>query len=151
MLSREFSLLALLAMALVPAYFLMQNMDPPRQQDMPDPAQVISEGLELAEDVKLAVSSFYYHYGRFPDSNRQAGVSRPEKIVSKNVSSVTVSDGGRIIITYRQDLFDKRAVVVLEPELNGNPVWVDWQWDMPETEGLRDSRSAGLAVGKKMM
>ncbi len=69
-------------------------------------------------------------------------------MVSRNVSSITVSDGGRIIIAYKQELRDNGAVVVLEPDVSGSPAWVDWQWDVPRVESVADSRSPFLKLTK---
>ncbi len=64
----------------------------------------ISEGLNLSGGVAAAINEFYQAHGRFPESNADAGVVEPIKILGKYVISVTTGAGdGSITIEYGND------------------------------------------------
>ncbi len=52
----------------------------------------ISEGLNLVEGAKTAVSEFYQEHGAFPADNTEAALAAPGGIQGKYVSSVTVNN-----------------------------------------------------------
>ena len=70
---------------------------------MTDRARV-SEGLSLASGVRTAVAEFYLDNERFPDNNEEAGVSQPDVIQGKWVSSVDVQAGGLVVITFGNEM-----------------------------------------------
>jgi type IV pilus assembly protein PilA len=51
------------------------------------------EGDMLASDVRKDVQEFYWHTGRFPHDNAEAGLAEPEYIRGLYTNSVTVKDG----------------------------------------------------------
>ena len=62
----------------------------------------VSEGLNLSEGAKGAVSEYYMDRGTFPTTNTIAGVELAGNIQGKYVSLVTVANGV-ITVTYGKD------------------------------------------------
>ena len=51
------------------------------------------EGRILAGDLRKDVMEFYWHTGRFPKDNAEAGIAEPEHIKGQFVNSITIRDG----------------------------------------------------------
>ncbi len=60
----------------------------------------ISEGLSLADGSKTAVAEYYNNYGSLPNSNSSAGLATSSSITGNYVTSVAVSSGTGITVTY---------------------------------------------------
>jgi type IV pilus assembly protein PilA len=60
----------------------------------------VTEGLNLAAASKLAVAESQASNGKFPATNKEAGLPDPDQIASKYVKSVTVGANGIISIVY---------------------------------------------------
>ena len=82
------AIIGILAAIAIPAY-----------QDYTVRAQV-TEGLNLAAEVKTAISDFHAARGRLPTNNTSSGVSNAASITGNYVSQVNVTTGGTINITY---------------------------------------------------
>ena len=64
-------------------------------------AAEVTEGLNLSAGVAAALMEFYYEYERFPNDNREAGVTEPNEIRGRFVNSVSIGPGtGEITIEY---------------------------------------------------
>ena len=84
----------------------------------------VSEGMNLADGAKTAVSEFYNNKGHWPGENKSAGL--PETLTSisgKYVSQVTVA-GGAITATFGKESNDKinGSVLTLSPTDNGGSI-----------------------------
>ncbi|MGE7139693.1 pilin [Luteibacter sp. NPDC031894] len=88
----------------------------------------VSEGMNLADGAKTAVSEFYNNKGHFPKTNESAGLPKNEASISgKYVSKVTVTDGvigATFANTGGQEANDKikDKVVALSPYDNGGSI-----------------------------
>ena len=85
----------------------------PAYQDYTKRARV-SEGLNLAAAAKASVGEFLASKGRFPASNVSAGIAASQSITGNAVTSVAISDPGKITITYNT-LVDSGKTVTLTP------------------------------------
>jgi type IV pilus assembly protein PilA len=94
----------------------------PAYQDYTIRAKV-SEGMNIATSVKLAVAETRQSSNAFPGDNAQAGVAAT--IASTYVTSVVVGTGGNITITYRNiDAAVNNQTIVLQPTLQtSNVTW----------------------------
>jgi type IV pilus assembly protein PilA len=61
-----------------------------------------SEGLVTASGAKAAVWEYVHNTGRFPPTNKSAGLPPGESISGKYVSSVVLQGGGVILISYQR-------------------------------------------------
>jgi type IV pilus assembly protein PilA len=84
------AIIAILAAVAIPAY-----------QNYLIRAQV-AEGMVLAGGPKTAIWDFYSDTGRFPTSNRSAGLTSATSIVGRYVEQVTIA-GGKITATFGND------------------------------------------------
>lgn len=77
-----------------------------------------SEGLVTAAGAKTAIWEYFHNTGRFPSSNKSAGLPGGSSIRGKYVSSVTLQNTGVIVIAYqRPDTNDalKQQTLSLSP------------------------------------
>jgi type IV pilus assembly protein PilA len=100
----------------------------PAYQDYQVRAKV-SEGMNLAGGVKLAVAETKSSTGKFPDTAGSAGVSAT--ITGNNVSGVDVTDSGEIVITYSGPSAIETNELHLEPTFTGGSV----TWKCTSAEG----------------
>jgi type IV pilus assembly protein PilA len=93
----------------------------PAYQDYTIRAKV-SEGLNLAAPAKLAVSEYRFGIGVFPVDNLEAGFTSP---TTSLVTSVIVSAGGVITITYAAPAEIAGMTIVLTPTISaaGDAQW----------------------------
>ncbi|WP_133512940.1 pilin [Candidatus Thiosymbion oneisti] len=120
------AIIGILATIAIPAY-----------QDYTIRTQV-TEGLNLAAEVKAAVSTFNAVRGNLPDTNDAAGVASADSITGNYVTGVAVGDKGTITITYggnRVNQAIKNKALALSPIRNkaGGLVWVCGKATPPPT------------------
>ncbi|WP_448100687.1 pilin [Luteibacter jiangsuensis] len=94
----------------------------------------VSEGMNLADGAKTAVSEFFNNAGHWPTNNQSAGLpTNPESISGKYVSQVDVS-GGTIVAKFNKpDSNDKikASQIVLSPFDQGGSI----SWNCKPTAG----------------
>jgi len=88
----------------------------------------VTEGLNLAAEIKTAIGAFNSVRGGLPDTNEAAGVASAESITGNYVTKIEVGDGG-ITITYGGDRVNekiKNGKLGLSPIKNtaGGLIWV---------------------------
>ncbi|MBN8714710.1 MAG: pilin [Xanthomonadales bacterium] len=108
------AIIAILAAIAIPAY-----------QDYTVRAQV-SEGMSLSSGAKTAIWDFFTDTGRFPPSNKSAGLPTAGSISSDYVSSVDVT-GGIITVAYQgpkanSHLKAGNQELILSPTNNGGAI-----------------------------
>jgi len=110
------AIIGILATIAIPAY-----------QDYTIRTQV-TEGLNLAAEVKAAISTFNAVRGDLPTTNDAAGVASADSITGNYVTDVAIGDKGTITITYgnRANEAIKGETLGLSPAQNsaGGLVWV---------------------------
>jgi len=109
------AIIGILAAIAIPAY-----------QDYTVRSQV-TEGLNLASDLKAAVAESFAQTGEWPANNEQVGLSNTTGTKSgKYVSDVSIN-GGSIVITYgvQANANINQHTLVLEPRTspNGDVIW----------------------------
>lgn len=85
----------------------------------------VSEGMNLADGAKTAVSEFYTNKGAFPRSNTSAGLALAASITGKYVNTVNVASGP-IVATFGKESNSKISgdVLVLSPaDIGGTITW----------------------------
>jgi len=89
----------------------------------------VSEGMNLADGAKTAVSEYYNNKGTWPTANQSAGLAAPVSINGKYVSQVNAA-GGTIVATFSntapRDANSKinTNVIVLSPtDTSGTITW----------------------------
>lgn len=85
----------------------------------------VSEGMNLADGAKTAVSEFYNNTGRFPPANKSAGLAPNGSINGKYVTGVDVgTTKGKIIATFGKEANAKilSSVVVLSAYDQGGSI-----------------------------
>lgn len=92
----------------------------------------VVEGLTLAEPAKTALREYYINnHGQWPGSNADAGLSQPDALAGKYVSSIDVGvRPGEIVVTYADDapavsreIRGKRLVLAGEATSDGLIIW----------------------------
>lgn len=63
----------------------------------------VQEGLNLGAAAKMGVNEHWAERGAFPQSNAEAGVAPANELSGTYVESVTVSEGGEILVRYTDD------------------------------------------------
>jgi type IV pilus assembly protein PilA len=110
------AIIGILAAIAIPAY-----------QDYTVRTQV-TEGLNLAAEVKQGVADYHSSRGRFPSTNASAGVSAGGSITGNYVTGVAVGANGIITITYGNKVNSKvtgQTLTLNTCENNaGGVVWV---------------------------
>ncbi len=87
----------------------------------------VREGDILAGDARKEIVEFYWHTGRFPKDNAEAGLSEPEHLKGKFVDSITVQDGV-LEIKYNDEVDDGLRVEHLRPAILINDPTAPVQW-----------------------
>jgi len=111
------AIIGILATIAIPAY-----------QDYTIRTQV-TEGLNLAAEVKVAVSAFNAVRGELPDTNEAAGIASANSITGNYVTGVAIGNKGTVTITYGGDRVNqaiKGQKLALSPVPNtaGGLIWV---------------------------
>jgi len=133
------AIIGILAAIAIPAY-----------QDYTVRAQV-TEGLNLAAEVKTAVSEFHSARGGFPGSNASAGVSSSGSITGNYVTNVSVESDGAVTITYGNRVNTNAATKTVRLHACENAakgvVWVCGTASAPAgVSNCTDSLAAGSGV-----
>jgi type IV pilus assembly protein PilA len=132
------AIIGILAAIAIPAY-----------QDYTIRSQV-TEGLNLASDLKAGVGEWYAQTGSFPSGLEDLGISGGSAAKSgKYVESIDVDDTGLITITYgnqanQANLADETLALAARPNDNGDLVWVCGRATVPA--GLQGSADAAAAT-----
>ena len=120
------AIIGILAAIAIPAY-----------QDYTIRTQV-TEGLNLAAEVKQSIGDYKSARGAYPDDNATAGVAQKASIIGNYVSQVEVTSSGAITITYgnRVNSTIKGKKLSLRPGRNpaGGTVWICGDASSPSTE-----------------
>jgi type IV pilus assembly protein PilA len=107
----------------------------------------VTEGLTLADGWKTAIAEYYANFGTWPV---QANLSGTNVSVGKYESSVTVTTGGTIVITYGNSANAKltaNPILGITPYTNANND-VLWQCGFGATpSGANVSVATGAAAG----
>lgn len=77
----------------------------------------IREGEVLGADLRKDVQEFYWHTGRFPANNQEAGLPEPERIRGQHVESISVING---VISIR-----RKGPEYHDEEITIHPVFYD--------------------------
>lgn len=81
----------------------------------------VSEGLSLAGGAKTAVTEYYSSKGEWPTDNAEAGISAT--ITGNAVTDVTVSNSGKITVTYNTTVAPGATIVLKGSDANGAIQW----------------------------
>jgi type IV pilus assembly protein PilA len=115
------AIIAILAAIAIPAY-----------QDYAIRAQV-SEGMSLSTGAKAAVWDFVSNTGRFPRSNKSAGLADAANIKGSYVSSVDVTDG-KVLVAFQGE---KANIQIHDMTLSLSPIThsgsIAWTCSGPST------------------
>jgi type IV pilus assembly protein PilA len=82
----------------IPIAAIMTAIAIPAYQNYLVRAQV-AEGVTLSYTARDAVTQYIASHGAMPEDNAAAGMSRPDQITGKYVSSVAVRDG-QVVVTF---------------------------------------------------
>lgn len=92
----------------------------------------VSEGLNLAHRVRVAVEGYVEDYGELPANNEDAGLPPASEISGSYVSQIGIEDG-EIVIVYGKKI-DTRVVgktIVLVPDVSNHPD-ISWTCSSPD-------------------
>ncbi|HET7569227.1 MAG TPA: pilin [Gammaproteobacteria bacterium] len=115
----------------------------------------VSEGLNISDSAKVAVSETYQTLGRFATAaNHSYGLPLPTSIVGKYVTSVTIGDKGKITVLYSDNLGGSPTVngteLVLTPVTNvGSIEWICG--NRTETVGTKSVTGSGTTTPDKYL
>ncbi len=97
----------------------------------------IAEGFSVALTARVGISEHWQRVHTLPDSNEEAGIAPPRELTSSFLESVTVKEGGAIVMRYRDTPALPEAArgraLVLVPQSNADGLtWVCTGGDMPK-------------------
>ncbi len=90
------TIIGILAAIAVPSYLGMQSR------------ARMSEGRMLAGDTRKDILEFYWHTGRFPEDNKEAGLPDAKYLKGAFVESITVKDGAIFVKHYAEESMEKK-------------------------------------------
>lgn len=85
----------------------------------------VTEGINLANGAKTAVSEYYQERGTFPSDNTAASIAAPGDISSKYVTSVSVADDV-ITVTYGDQAnprINGETILLTAADNTGSVIW----------------------------
>jgi type IV pilus assembly protein PilA len=115
----------------------------------------VTEGLSLASGWKTAISEYYAQNGSFPGSSSSTGgagvIAATAASSGKYVSSVNVTTGGQIVITYSGSQANAKItglVLDISPGLSANNdiVWVCGKAGVPTSPALQTAPPADAST-----
>ena len=89
-------------------------------------ATYIAEGFQIASTARHAISEYYLSTGRFPRSNREAGLPEPTTLGGQALTSLVVSFEGDIILNYNAKSGVHRGMIRLTPDVRAEHM-IRWQ------------------------
>ncbi|MGH8113834.1 MAG: RDD family protein [Rhodanobacteraceae bacterium] len=119
---------------LVPVVAILAAIAVPAYQNYTVRAEV-SQGLESTDRARALFGEYIRKRGTLPSSNADLGLSRPEAIRARYVTSVQIT-GGKVVVTYgnRADPAISGGHVVMSPA--GNAAKLQWHCSSPD---IRDN------------
>jgi len=139
------AIIGILAAIAIPAY-----------QDYTVRAQV-TEGLNLAGDLKAAVAEYFANSGEWPENNAAIGMDTADVKSGKYVEKVEIDDG-TIQITYggqanKTALATGKNILGLRPSLSANNdvVWTCGNATTPSTATAQPSAAAAASSGTTVL
>jgi type IV pilus assembly protein PilA len=138
------AIIGILAAIAIPAY-----------QDYTIRSQV-TEGLNLASDLKAGIAEFYAQTGAWPTAITDLGIAAATDKEAKYVASVDVDPSGNITITYGKDAnanLIANPVLNLRPGVNtnGDVVWACGNADDPANVTMTAAPASATSVLDKYM
>ncbi|MGL4675882.1 MAG: pilin [Wohlfahrtiimonas sp.] len=85
----------------------------------------VAEGIAISSAAKAASAEFYEKEKRFPNNNKEAGLSEPNTITGQSVKAIEILPHGKIKIIYNNRLADN-VFIVLEAILDKQDK-ITWQ------------------------
>lgn len=101
-------------------------------------AAYVSEGLALAVSVKNQVANFYGEYGKFPASNKELDLPKPEQFAVQSITSLAISNGGVITITFNELSGIEGGTIRLLPDSSNPAASVRWRCETPSYKNIGD-------------
>lgn len=83
----------------------------------------VAEGLSLATGAKFTVTEYYSSRGMWPNSNTSAGLASPTSITGNAVRSVSILNGGVIVVTYNTKVSSGDTIILTPTISNGVFCW----------------------------
>lgn len=79
---------------------------------------LLSEGFIVASTTRMLISEHYMNTNEFPSSNYELDLPPPDQITGNAVSSLEVSWGGEIVISFNQKTGVENGEIILRPVVN---------------------------------
>lgn len=100
------------------------------------------EGLTLASSFKGPVAGYFAAEGRFPKTNAEAGLGPAQQYHGQSVTSVAVTAGGRIVVTFNEKSGIAGGTILLTPAaLHGVDGNVSWECTSPSFSRIEAAMS----------
>jgi hypothetical protein len=96
----------------------------------------VAEGLALAVSIKNQIAYFYSETGKLPSSNQEIGLPEAEQFVGQSLTSLAVSDGGAITLTFNELSGVKDGIIRLVPDASNPAMVVQWQCVTPNYKNI---------------
>lgn len=90
----------------------------------------IVEGISVAGRAKVHVAMYYEIASAFPSSNQDLGLPSPEKFIGQSLTSLRVSEGGVITLTYNSKSGIENGVIQLTPSISP-AMGIQWKCSTP--------------------
>ena len=100
-----------------------------RQTETPGSAIKLARGFGLAIKVRPPVAAFHQKLGRWPASNAEVGLPRPEQYADNLISSLTISGDGSITVRFKEG-----ETLRLEPDIRHAPIGARWRCNTTKFE-----------------
>jgi hypothetical protein len=99
------------------------------KKDNPDSAIKLARGFGLAIKVRASVIAFHQKLGRWPASNDEVRLPRPEQYADDLITSLTISGDGNITVRFKAG-----ETLRLEPDTRHAPIGARWRCKTTEFE-----------------
>jgi len=130
-------MMALLVLAIVPAYCITQiTVEPDGKPISAANAAVVKEGIAATERPRRLIEQYFAEHGCFPVTNAQAGLEKPASYSQGALKRATVGRHGRLELIFDQHSGRYDGQVLMTPEFRNERVGMVWHVQTNNLKGL---------------
>jgi len=129
----------LLTVAIIPAVALSSDKETPSSVDTQRHMAAVSSALAQAAGVQQLVAAYHQRTNSFPGNNADAGIKPAGSLMSPDVRSIEVTNGGVVVVTLTTTSGTDGGTIVFTPAVsNGDENLVAWTCRSPSFSTISD-------------